>query len=176
MAITMDGLQVQVRVTGSQTNDAEMENTVAKINQIWSWKFTEGAAADKIDRFWTDSRTLAATTAENLDMAGVLTHVFGTTIAAARVKVIALRHKTPAASAALQLGGHATLGLNLFGATPDLDTAQPYLIVPPGGGNIWIGPTAGGVVVNAGSEDMLRIYNGGAASIDYDIIIGYSLT
>ena len=176
MAITMGSLKVQLNITGSQTNDAELDAVVAKLNQVWTWTFAEGATANAIDRFWTDTRTLAATTAENLDLAGALTHVFGTTIAAARIKLIAVRHKTAAASAALQVGGHATLGTLIFGATPDLDTAQPYLIVPAGGGALWVGPTAAGVVVTAGTDDMLRIYNGGAASVDYDIIIGYCLT
>ena len=172
----MDKFNVTLKMEGLQTNAADLSSTTDTLNQTWTQKFTEGTAVNKIDRFYSDSFSIAANTASNIDLAGSLTHVFGATVAAARLKFLAIRHKTASADDVSQIGGHATAALLLMGSVEGLDTDQPYWFLRQGGMFMVTAPDATAYVVNAGTEDILRIYNDASASVDYDLVIGYSLT
>lgn len=176
MALSLSKFNVRLIVDALQTNALDLSTPQDEFKITKTLNFTNGADANQAHGFFHDQRTLAATTADNIDLAGSLTNAFGSTITMARVKGIMIFHGTAAASASMQVSGHATAALNtIIGvAASDLDTAQPYWITPPGGWHIAMAPNAGGYVVTATTEDMLRIYNGGAASITYDIVILYA--
>lgn len=174
MAETLTRFNVKISINALKTNALDLSSSTDPLIYTRTHNFTHGETADTAEQYWHDSRNLAATTADNLDLAGVLVSSLGigATITFTEINAIFVFHKTAAASAPMEVGGHATLALaTMFNGTPDLDTAQPSLNVRPGGSLALIAPDATGYVVNATTEDMLRIYNGGAAAIDYDIII-----
>ena len=173
MAQALTKFKLSLVVDALQTNAGDLSSATDPLSYTKRYSFTHGIIADKSEIFWSDSRNLAATTADNIDAAGVLVSSLGlgATITFTRVKALIVVHKTPAASAALQVGGHATLGLLFMGSVEGLDTDQPHVFVRPGGMIALVAPDAAGYPVTAGADDMIRIYNGAAAAIDYDIII-----
>lgn len=128
--------------------------------------FTNGTGANQANELFTDTRTLTASTAENLDLAGVLLDAFGATLTFTKIKAIVI---TAAAANTndVVVGGHATAAFApMFGATTNT------VVVKPGGTFIIVAPDANGYAVTATTADMLTVTNGGAGtSVTYTIAI-----
>lgn len=128
--------------------------------------FTDGTGADQAKEIFTDTRTLTASAAENLDLAGVLTDAFGNVLTFTKIKALIV--KADAANTNdVVLGNHATAAFfPMFGA------ATHTLKVKPGGMIAIVAPDANGLAVTATTADMLTVTNGGAGtSVTYTIII-----
>lgn len=125
-----------------------------------------GFAANQADRVFTDDRTLAASTNDDLDLAGGVTNSFGTTITFAKVKAIFVTSKLTNTTD-LTIGGAPANGfIGPFGA------ATHTIKIPPGGGMMIAGPGLAGVgTVTAATADLLRIANGAGAAADYSVVI-----
>lgn len=126
---------------------------------------TNGVGADQADTVWTDSRTLAASASEDLDLAaGGLTDAFGTAFAPAKIRLLVV-----------SASGSNTNDVVLFGdanSVPFLDTAATTTSVPPGGFAIFAYPNLAGIAVTADTGDIIQVANGGAGTeVDYDILI-----
>ena len=56
-----------------------------------------------------------------------------------------------------------------------MSAAGDNIIVPAGGVIVWFAPTAAGIVVTAGTGDLIEVVNGAGSAVDYDVtIIGAS--
>ena len=125
-----------------------------------------GTGANQADEMFSDTRTLGASSNEDLDLAGTLTNAFGDTITFARVKVIKV-------SAASGNGGNIVLGAaatNTF--TGPFGAATHTISIPAGGEILLMAPDATAWAVTAGTGDLLRVANDdGLASGDYTITI-----
>ena len=132
--------------------------------------FTDGTGAAQVNLVWSDTRSLSASTSENLDLAGGLTSGLGATLTFARIKHISIRNNTTTAGFTLEVGGAASNAFStLFGATAD------YLIIRPGGVFTITAPDAIGYVVTAGTADILKINNpNGGGAVSYSIVIAGS--
>lgn len=127
--------------------------------------FGDGAGAKQANRIWTDTRTLAASATEDLDLAGVLTDPFGQSITLARVKILVV-------GAADGNANPVVVGAAAANAWATLLNATGTLTIRPGGLVVVIAPDATGHAVTAGTGDLLKIANGGAGtSVTYDIAI-----
>jgi hypothetical protein len=132
---------------------------------------SSGTGSNQADKLWISTgRTLAASTAEDLDLAGTLTDVFGATITMARVKGLII-----AASAAntnnVIVGNAASNGfISWVGA------AAHTVTVRPGGVLALFAPDATAYTVTSGTGDLLHVANGAAGSaVTYDVaVIGAS--
>lgn len=126
----------------------------------------DGFGANQADRLFTDTRTLAASTTEDLDLAGGLVDAFGATLTLARVKgliVVAAAGNTNN----VQVGGAAA---NQF--LNWVADATDKLNVRPGGVLALFAPDATAYAVTGATGDLLRIGNSGAGtSVTYDIVI-----
>lgn len=131
--------------------------------------FTNGAGANQCDRVWADQRVLNASTNDDLDLAGVLTDVFGVTLTFARIKGMLIR--SSAANTQQFTVGAAT---NPFVSWATGTT--PAVVVRPGGLFLLVGPDATGYTVTAATADILRIANGAGAAVTYDIVLFGSST
>jgi len=130
-----------------------------------SWSLASGTGANQADKIFHDQRTLAASATEDLDLAGVLTDVFGAALTFARIKAV-LIHALPTNTNNVNVTRPATNGVPLFLAAGD------GIPVRPGGAFCWISPDATGVAVTAGTGDLLTLTNSGAGtSVVYDVII-----
>lgn len=128
---------------------------------------TTGTGANQANALFTDTRALAASGSENLDLASGLTNAFGTTLVIAAVKAIRVRADA-SNGGNIVVGGAAT---NAF--TGPFGDATDTLSIPAGGQVLLVNPTAGGWAVTAGTGDILKVANsdsGAAASYTIEII------
>lgn len=122
-----------------------------------------GTGAGAADIAFSDHRTLATATSENLDMTGTLTDAFGTTIAAVKVKAIEV-HADAANTTNITVGGAASNGFKgPFGDVTDVVVLQP--------GDRFVAASAVGWAVVAATGDILKVANGSGATASYRIKI-----
>lgn len=131
--------------------------------------FEDGSGSGQAQSWWHDERTVTATTADNIDLAGSLTGPFGATITAVKIKWIVLAIDTPGSTKSLRVGPRGVS--NAFqgpwggtGATVYQDFTTFFAAVEPYTG--W--------TVTAGTGDILGIYNPSAVSVTYRIWIGFT--
>lgn len=137
----------------------------APINIRQALEFANGAAAGQVDRFWADTRQVAASDDEDIDLAASLTDPLGQAFAPARIKALYVRAH-PGNTNNVVVTQPADVGVPLFVA------AGGGIVLKPGGVFLWVDPSAGGVVVTADTGDILNIANSGAGTVvDYDIAI-----
>jgi hypothetical protein len=169
MAIT-GKLKIQAELTNTGASDLSTLTDVLTSTLLPLWSVTSGTGLDQADQMWHDQRTLALSTSEELDLAGVLTDSFGTVLTFARIEAIIVTAAL-ANGALIQVGGAASNGfINWVASATDI------INVRNGGTFALFAPDATAYAVTAGTGDLLKITNtDGAAEAIYDIyIIGAS--
>lgn len=162
MTLTAE-LRATLKATQTGANDfggPTFKPTIDKILQ-----FASGTGANQADILWADERTIAASSSEDLDLAGVLADAFGATITAA--ELVAILVVADAANTNNVVLGDATSPIPLFGGT------NPTFAVKPGGFFFIAAPGAAGqLTVGAGSTDDLKVANSSSgSSVTYKIAI-----
>lgn len=161
-------IQAILNLVGASNGDLAVNGSTIALKAEAA--FTTGAGANQVNEVFSDTRTLADSASENLDLAGSLTNAFGVTVALARVKFIFIRNKS--STQVLSVGGAASNQfINWVGDPTDV------VKIRPGGFLLLVAPDATGYAVTAGTGDLLKIANGNAGqSTDYDIVIGGALS
>lgn len=158
-------LGLTVRAVQTGTGDL-----LAPSAPLWYGKtftFTNGTAANQADRLFSDTRTLAASANEDLDLAGTtLLDAFGAALTFVRLRGIIV-----AAAAGntnnVVIGGAATNGFTSW-----VGASTHTVTVRPGGVFSLVGPDTSGYTVTAATGDLLRVANSGAGTpVTYDIIL-----
>lgn len=128
----------------------------------------DGSGVDQAAVLLSDTRTLAASTAENINLAtwGGATDSLGQAVSLTKVKQLAIRNKATAADAILEVGGE---GSSDAWVSP-FEDAFATVKVGPGGILFLSNPSAAGYAVGS-TNKLLRIANGSAASASYEIIV-----
>lgn len=128
----------------------------------------DGTAADQADLLFVDQRTVNASSNDDLDLAGVLTSAFGSTITAAEVVAIVIINAPQSGAAntsSLTIGGSSAPFIGFVGGTTP--TIGP---IGPGGVFVIACPTASGIgAVTATTGDILRVANGSGGTAVYQI-------
>lgn len=126
--------------------------------------FSVGTAnIDQTNVLYQATRTLAASTGEDLDLAGVLADALGATIAAAEVT-------------AIYIEAHAA-NTNDVAVTRPASNGVPIFALASGGVNVGPGDfflltNRKGIAVVAATGDLIHVANGGAGtSVTYDVLI-----
>lgn len=126
---------------------------------------SNGTGANAADQLFSDTRTLAPSGTEDLDLAGVLLDSFGVALTFARIKLV-LISAAAGNTNNVNVSRPASNGLPIFLAASD---AVPVL---PSGTFLWAAPGATGIPVVAGTGDLLTITNSAAGtSVTYDVVI-----
>lgn len=127
----------------------------------YSQALTNGTgSAGTADLIYAVQTTLAGGASTNIDLAGSLADFFGSTITMARAKVLFVWVTTDTGATSVTVGGHATASLkNWITATPDLDTAQPGVVVRNGGCFLLCAQDATAYAVTATTDDLLKLLN-----------------
>lgn len=165
MALTSE---ITVRLKARQTgaNDFGGPDFTPLMERIF--QFTDGTTANKADILYVDERAFSASTADPIDLAGVLSNAFGQTITAAEVVAVLIINASIAGVANtvnLAVGAGSSPWFGLFGATGDV------INVPPGGAFLAVAPDASGYgAVTAGTGDTLTVTPGAAAG-SYQVAI-----
>jgi hypothetical protein len=115
---------------------------------------------------FTDTRTIAASSNDDLDLNGVLTNALGASVALTKVRTIVIK-AAPGNTNDVVVGNATSNGVaSIFGATTHT------VKIKPGGMLALTAPDATAYAITAGTADILRIANGGAGtSVTYDILI-----
>lgn len=162
-------LGVQLAANYSPTTSFDFQSPTGGLPYNKQFLFTNGAGVNQCDRVFADSRPLNASTNDDLDLAGVLTDVFGATLTFARIKGM-LIYSTPANVQNFSVGGATNPFVTWATGT------TPAIVVRPGGFFMLVGPDATGYAVTPGTADILRIANGAGSAITYEIVLFGSST
>ena len=159
--------QVGLTVSAAQITALDLGEAKATLAKAYSASLASGVAAGQADRIFHDQRTIAPSSNDDLDLAGVLLDALGGTITLARVKaliVVAAAGNTND----VVVGGAATPFVSLFGDPTDKVKVRPGATLALFAG----AADATGYVTAAGASDLLRVANGGAGtSVTYDVVI-----
>jgi hypothetical protein len=149
------------------TNDLDLGNSRAQRAITAAIDLTNGVGAGQADRVFADTRTLAASAAEDLDLSGTLLDAFGAAVVFARVKALVI--KADAANTNnVVLSRPAANGVPLFSAASDAVAVRPggLLVLACGAADV------NGYVVTAATGDLINLANSGAGTpVTYSIIV-----
>lgn len=130
----------------------------------FSWG--DGTGLDSINQIWSDTRTLSASSSEDLDLSGSLTNAIGTSVAFTKIRGIMVRAALANTNNVIVGGASATQFVAWCGG------ATHTVTVRPGGLLLLLAPDATAYAVSAGSTDLLKIANSSSgSSVSYDILL-----
>lgn len=146
----------------------DLVNAAAPLKYRARVQLASGTGAGQADLVFSDTRTIAASGNDDIDLAGGLTDALGNTLTFARVKGLIVS-AAEGNTNNVHVGGDATSTfLTWVGAEAD------YVVLRPGATlALFAGPAdATGYAVTASTGDLLRITNGSSgSSVTYDIVI-----
>lgn len=126
----------------------------------------DGTGADQFKQIFTDTRTISASSNEDLDLAGTLVNALGQTITFTKIRAILIKAAAANVNNVVLGGAASNQFVGPFGA------ATHTIAVRPGGFFGIAANDATGYAVTAGTGDLLRVANSGAgSSVTYDIVI-----
>lgn len=161
------GLTTNLNLRLNTELDNALDLVTPKAIQAFSYllSLTSGAGLNQANVIWSDRRTVNASTTDTLDLAGGgLTDALGAVFAPARMKLLAVRNRHSGTQ-------NITVGRPAANGVPWLSAAGDNAIVSAGGLLLMAWPTAAGIVVTAGTGDLIEVVNGAGTSVDYDIVI-----
>lgn len=164
MAVTAN---LSIGVSGSQTSALDLGTVTFPFSASAGASYSTGTGAGQVDRVFTDTRTLAASATEDLDLAGSLTDALGATITFARIKAVFVS-AAAANTNNVQVTRPASNGVLVFMAAGD------GIALRPGAAFTWLSGTADatGVAVTAGTGDLLTITNSaGTTGVTYTVVV-----
>ena len=164
----MPGVTAEIALTidASLTGSNDLGSPKLKLNRISEiLQFTEGTdTVGKANILFSDTRTLAASANEDIDLAGVLTNAFGVTITAGEIVAIYIK----AASGNTNNVNVTRPASNGF-AGPFLAAGDGVSVKP---GEYALLASRSGWAVTAGTGDLLNIANSaGSTSVTYDLVV-----
>ncbi len=156
---------IKLAVNATLTGDNDLGNRDYNLSYSKTIQFSNGTGANQANQIWTDTRQIAASTTEDLDLAGVLVSPLGTTLTFTKVKaIIVYAHSTNTNN--IVIGGDANGLVNWVG------NANDVVNIRPGGFICLTAPDSTAYAVTAATGDILQIANSSSGSVvDYDIIV-----
>jgi hypothetical protein len=156
---------IQLALTASLVGANDFATPSYTLNYRKTTSLASGTAAQQADRIFADQRTVALSSNEDLDLAGVLLDPFGNTLTFVKIKALLLYAATANTNNVLIAPGSATPFLGWFADASDITAVKPggiFLITAPGAG--W--------TVGAGATDKINIANSGAGTgVTYDLVV-----
>ena len=163
MALTGD---VIFKMTATYTASKDLSTVTDPFALTKNIAITSGTGANQADLLFHDTRTIAASANDDLDLAGSLTDSLGNTLTFVKIKTIYVAAAAGNTNTVV-VGGAASAQFVNWVAD-----ATAKVNVLPGGAFMICAPSAAGYAVGAGSADVLRIANSaGTTTVTYDIVI-----
>jgi hypothetical protein len=159
--MTMTGtLGVSIDLTDNLAGD--LDTSVARLLKTFGWTLVGGTGSGKVDKAWSDERTLAASANEDIDVSGSLTGVFGA-FAPAKLKAVVV-YALPTNTNSVIVSRPAANGV------PFLDAASDAVTLTPG--SVLCATNLTGWTVTAGTGDLINIANSaGTTGVTYRIAL-----
>lgn len=160
---------IRASVNAKQTSTLDLGTAEANIAKAITITLADGTAAGKADRIFSDTRTINASSNDDLDLAGgSLTDAFGAALTFVKVKGIFVKAADGNTNNVVIGAAASNQFVGPFGAGTHTIAVRP-------GGFEAIGVGEGDLNaygVTAATGDILRIANSGAGtSVTYDIVI-----
>ncbi len=156
--------EILIRALCTETVAGDLQTSSAPLDLTRRVRMATGITAGLADRIFTDTRTLAASATENLDLAGSLLTPLGQAFTPAKLKAVLILAASGNTND-VQLTRPASNGVPLFLAASD------GIAVGPGGAFAWVAPGAG-ITVTASTGDLLTLTNSaGSTSVTYDVVL-----
>lgn len=145
----------------------DLGERTAKVSKKYTSSLANGTGVGLADKLFQDTRTLAASATEDLDLAGVLLDPFGAAITFARIKGIIVAAAPGNTNNVLVGAASATQWATLLNAA-GVVTLRPGAVFAAFAGDA----DATGYTVTAGTGDLLKVANSaGGTSVSYDIVL-----
>ncbi|MGW0805270.1 hypothetical protein [Nonomuraea sp. NPDC002799] len=157
--------KLYLELVANYTGTSDLTTPSAPIAVRRQVNLTSGVGAGQADLIWADTRTVAPSATDSLDLAASLSGLLGGTVTFARIKgLIVAAAATNTNNVLVQRP--ATNGVPLFSAV------SANIPLKPGGVFTWFDPSAAGVVVTPTSGDLIDFVNSGAGtSVTYDVVV-----
>lgn len=157
--------KVTMAVTAALVNAIDVGRVEYNPSYSKVFNLSNGAGADQANMIWTETRTLTASSSENIDLAGSLSDAFGNTITFTKLKGIMV----------VAAGGN-TNSVNVTRPTsngvPLFLAASDGIGLTPGSAFSAVFPDANGIAVTADTGDLITITNSaGSTSVTYTIVL-----
>lgn len=162
---TISGFRISAGISGTNAGTSGLTSPSESFGLSAAWSPTNGTATQQANKVWVSQRTLTASSSENLDLAGVLTDSFGTTLTFSTVKAIYVKAASGNTNNVLVGGAASNTFVGVFGDATDI------IGVKPGGAFMWFAPGTG-ATVTAATGDILKVANSSSGtSVTYDIVV-----
>lgn len=156
---------IKAAIKASHTRTLDLGTPAYQLSKAIEIALATGTGSSQADLLFTDTRTVAASGTDALDLAGGLTDAYGTTLAFVELRAI-LVVASSANTNNVRVNRPASNGVPIFLAAGD------GIDVPPGGTFMWASPLDGKVTVTAGTGDLLNIDNSSSGTgVNYDVVI-----
>jgi len=164
MAVAATGtIAINALLNAIDTLDLGVEKKAALSKTIQA-AFTSGVGLNQIDRVFVDERVISGSATDQLDLiGGGLLDILGATFAPARIKILIVNNLGPNT---VNLQRPAANGVAIYLAVSD---GEP---IHSGGFTCKVWPSAAGIVVTAGSADLMDLVNTAGGNTTVQIIIG----
>lgn len=160
--LTLVSTRTETGVPISTPTDAL--NTVEILSQL-----STGSGLNQANQHWYSRRTLNASASENISVVTPSARdSLGVTLALTKIKLVYIRNRNLTAGNDLKVGGE---GSSAAWNSPFDGSDTAKTIVGPGGTLLLVAPSAAGFAAAATTNELLKINNVGASSVEYDIII-----
>ncbi len=147
------------------TANGDLDSRTSKLPAPPEIQLLIGTGSGLADKAFADTRTLALSANEDLDLAGSLVDPFGATLTFVKVKGIYIKAALANTNSVILKPAASNGFTGPFGGT------TPSLTIPPNGYLVLTAPLAGWAVT-AGTGDKINLANSGAGtSVTYDIVI-----
>jgi len=155
---------IRAQITCALTKAGDLGTGSFPVQLLIEAALASGTTDVQADKAWGDTRTLAPSATEDLDLAGVLFDPFGDAFTLAEVVAILIMAAAANTNNVI-VGNHATAAfVGPFGA------AAHTRAIKPGGFDFWYAPA--GWPVTATTADLLKVLNSaGGTSVDYSAVI-----
>jgi hypothetical protein len=158
--------KIALSIAAAVALSADLGAATSDLRAGKSVTLTHGTGANQATLVFGDTRTLAASANESLDLAGSLVDTFGNLITFAKIKAVIIVAAAANVNDVVVGGAAANAWFGMFGDATD------KVNVKPGGCFAWVAPDVNGSAVTPATADLLKIANsGGTTGVTYDIIL-----
>jgi hypothetical protein len=164
MPVTLNG-RIILDARFDLANTLDLSSAIDAINQRFAFEFQNGTGANQANMVWHDTRTLAASGTEDLDLAGVLTNMFGVAVVFTKIKAVIVKARA-------ENTNNVTVARAAANGAPLFMAAGDGVSLVPGGMFCVVAPNVAGIAVTAGTGDLLTVTNAAAGTpVTYDVIV-----
>lgn len=158
--------RISLALLASQSAAGDLATSAAPLTYTKNWPLLNGVGAGQADRIFADTRPIAASGTDTLDLSGGgLVDLLGAVATFAKLRAV-LVVAAPTNVNNVVVTRPAANGVPLFAAAGDA------VALKPGAAFLWVDPGAAGVPVTNATGDLIDIVNSAAgSSVSYDIVL-----